>query len=94
MAGPNTRTTQLFINYGNNQRTGPGRIRGLWQVTEGMDLLISFTEVMAKGAPGGRGPDQGLIGTRASYLQQNSLIWTRSKSATLVTAAPAPPASK
>jgi len=78
MAGPNTRTTQVFINYGNNQRL-PGRIRGLWQVTEGMDVVDKLYGVMAKARRESRSRS-GLIGTRGkAYLQQNSLIWTRSR---------------
>src|SRR5258706_6605585 len=39
MAGPNTRTTQVFINYGNNQRLDRDGFAAFGQVTEGMDVV-------------------------------------------------------
>lgn len=93
MAGPNTRTTQVFINYGNNQRLDHDGFAAFGQVTEGMDVVDKLYGGYGEGAPGGRGPDQGLIGSRGrAYLAQNFPSLDTVKSATLVT--PAPPASK
>jgi peptidyl-prolyl cis-trans isomerase A (cyclophilin A) len=95
MAGPNTRTTQVFINYGNNQRLDRDGFAAFGIVTEGMDVVDKLYGGYGEGAPGGRGPDQGLIGTRGrAYLQQNFPHLDTIKSATLVTAAPATPATK
>jgi peptidyl-prolyl cis-trans isomerase A (cyclophilin A) len=95
MAGPNTRTTQVFINYGNNQRLDHDGFAAFGMVTEGMDVVDKLYGGYGEGAPGGRGPDQGLIGTRGrAYLQQNFPHLDTIKSATFVTAAPATPASK
>src|SRR6266481_3357965 len=86
MAGPNTRTTQVFINYGNNQRLDRDGFAAFGQVTEGMDVVDKLYGGYGEGAPGGRGPDQGLIGTRGkAYLQQNFPHLDTVKSATLVT---------
>jgi peptidyl-prolyl cis-trans isomerase A (cyclophilin A) len=95
MAGPNTRTTQVFINYGNNQRLDRDGFAAFGMVTEGMDVVDKLYSGYGEGAPGGRGPDQGLIGTRGrTYLQQNFPHLDTIKSATLVPVAPTPPASK
>ncbi len=93
MAGPNTRTTQVFINYGNNQRLDRDGFAAFGMVTEGMDVVDKLYGGYGEGAPGGRGPDQGLIGTRGrAYLEQGFPKLDTIKSATLVSAAP--PASK
>jgi len=95
MAGPNTRTTQVFINYGNNQRLDHDGFAAFGMVTEGMDVVDKLYGGYGEGAPGGRGPDQGLIGTRGRvYLQQNFPHLDTIKSASLFTSAPATPASK
>jgi peptidyl-prolyl cis-trans isomerase A (cyclophilin A) len=93
MAGPNTRTTQVFINYGNNQRLDRDGFAPFGMVTEGMEVVDKLYGGYGEGAPGGRGPDQGLIGTRGrAYLEQNFSKLDTIKSATLVPAAP--PANK
>ena len=93
MAGPNTRTTQVFINYGNNQRLDRDGFAAFGMVTEGMEVVDKLYGGYGEGAPGGRGPDQGLVGTRGkSYLEQGFPKLDTIKSATVV--ASAAPASK
>ena len=52
MAGPGSRTTQVFINYGNNSRLDVQGFAPFGQVTEGMDLV----ERIFSGS--GEGPNQ------------------------------------
>jgi peptidyl-prolyl cis-trans isomerase A (cyclophilin A) len=57
-AGPGTRTTQVFINYGNNDRLDAMGFAPFGQVVEGMDVVDSLYAGYGEGAPGGRGPIQ------------------------------------
>ena len=61
MAGPNTRTSQLFINYGDNSRLDGQGFPPFGQVTEGMDVVDQFYAEYGEGAPSGRGPSQARI---------------------------------
>lgn len=60
-AGPNTRTTQLFINYGDNSRLDDMGFSPFARVIEGMDVVESLYSGYGEGAPSGRGPNQGQI---------------------------------
>jgi len=57
--GPNTRTTQLFINYsnGNAQLDGMG-FAPFGKVAEGMEVVDALYSGYGEGAPSGTGPDQ------------------------------------
>lgn len=57
-AGPGTRTTQIFINYGNNDRLDAMGFAPFGQVVEGMDVVDKLYGEYGEGAPRGRGPDQ------------------------------------
>ena len=59
-AGPNTRTTQLFINFADNSRLDASGFVPFGQVVSGMDVVDSLYKV-GEGAPMGPGPDQGRI---------------------------------
>jgi peptidyl-prolyl cis-trans isomerase A (cyclophilin A) len=59
MAGPNTRTTQLFINYGDNSQLDGMGFSPFGQVVEGMDVVDQLYSEYGEGAPRGKGPDQG-----------------------------------
>lgn len=60
-AGPNTRTTQLFINYGDNSRLDQMGFAPFGRVTEGMQVVDQLYAGYGEGAPQGRGPNQGRI---------------------------------
>ncbi|MBM81099.1 MAG: peptidylprolyl isomerase [Planctomycetaceae bacterium] len=62
MAGPNTRTCQFFINFGDNGPSLDGQgFSPFGQVIEGMDVVDSLYSGYGEGAPRGAGPDQGRI---------------------------------
>jgi len=61
MAGPNTRTTQLFINYGDNARLDEMGFSPFAEVVEGMEHVDALYSGYGEGAPHGRGPDQGRL---------------------------------
>ena len=57
-AGPNTRTTQLFINFGDNNRLDGMGFSPFGKVSEGMEVVDKINAEYGEGAPGGRGPSQ------------------------------------
>jgi peptidyl-prolyl cis-trans isomerase A (cyclophilin A) len=70
-AGPNTRTTQLFINLGDNAALDSRGFAPFGQVTEGMDVVQSLYSGYGEGAPQGSGPDQERINKEGKpYLDQ------------------------
>lgn len=72
MAGPNTRTTQLFINYNDNANLDGMGFAPIGEVVEGMATVDSLYANYGEGAPDGSGPDQTRIATQGNaYLTQN-----------------------
>lgn len=68
-AGPNTRTTQLFINYGNNANLDAMGFAPIGEVVDGMAVVDSLYANYGEGAPDGSGPDQARITAEGnSYL--------------------------
>ncbi|HLQ59306.1 MAG TPA: peptidylprolyl isomerase [Gemmatimonadales bacterium] len=57
-AGPGTRTTQIFINYRDNNRLDASGFAPFGQVVEGMEVVDALYGGYGEGAPNGRGPDQ------------------------------------
>jgi peptidyl-prolyl cis-trans isomerase A (cyclophilin A) len=57
-AGPNTRTTQLFINYADNSRLDAQGFSPFGRVTMGMEVVDQLYADYGEGAPSGNGPDQ------------------------------------
>ncbi len=67
--GPNTRTTQLFINYVNNARLDGMGFSPVGAVVTGMPIVDSLYSGYGEGPPGGQGPDQGRLGSEGNaYL--------------------------
>lgn len=70
-AGPDTRTTQVFINYADNSRLDGMGFAPFGQVVEGMDIVDRLHAGYGEGAPRGRGPDQSRIQAEGnSYLER------------------------
>jgi peptidyl-prolyl cis-trans isomerase A (cyclophilin A) len=68
-AGPNSRTTQVFINFGDNARLDGLGFAPFGQVTTGMNVVDALYSDYGEGAPNGRGPNQGRIqGEGNTYL--------------------------
>jgi peptidyl-prolyl cis-trans isomerase A (cyclophilin A) len=71
-AGPNTRTTQVFINLGNNAQLDSMGFAPFGQVTQGMEVVKQLYSGYGEGAPSGRGPDQGDVSSQGkAYLDKN-----------------------
>jgi len=88
-AGPNTRTTQVFINLKNNQSLDSQGFAPFGTVTEGMDVAQSFYSGYGEGAPMGNGPDQQLLQSQGeTYLAANFPKLDKIKSATVLQSAP------
>ena len=89
-AGPNTRTTQLFINLVDNARLDSMGFSPFGQITEGMEIVDKLN------AEYGEQPNQGRIEAEGkAYLEQNFPRLDVIKTATILTAPAAPkPASR
>jgi peptidyl-prolyl cis-trans isomerase A (cyclophilin A) len=61
MAGPNTRTSQVFINFADNANLDASGFAPFGQVIQGMEVVDKLNAEYGEGAPRGRGPDQGRI---------------------------------
>lgn len=85
MGGPNTRTTQFFINKANNSQLDGMGFSPIGKVVSGMDVVMKLYEGYGEGAPRGVGPDQGRIqadGNRylnTYFPQLDSIITARVK---------------
>jgi len=98
-SGPGTRTTQVFINLGDNSRLDSlpsGPFAPFGQVTDGMSVVEQLYSGYGDGPPTGNGPDQGQIENQGKqYLEKGFPKLDIIKSATLVGVAadPAPKAA-
>ena len=86
MAGPNTRTTQLFINYADrNRQLDSSGFSPFGRVIEGMENIDNLYSGYGEGAPSGKGPNQGLVQTQGNaYLRKSFPNLDYIKSATVV----------
>jgi peptidyl-prolyl cis-trans isomerase A (cyclophilin A) len=83
--GPDTRTTQVFINYVDNPRLDPMGFPAFGQVVEGMEVVDGLYKGYGEGAPGGQGPNQGRIQAEGNaYLTKEFPLLDGIESATIV----------
>jgi peptidyl-prolyl cis-trans isomerase A (cyclophilin A) len=85
MGGPNTRTTQLFINFADNTRLDSMGFPSFGKVISGMDVVDKINGEYGDGAPYGRGPAQGRIQMQGNaYLKKDFPNLDYIKSATIL----------
>jgi len=86
-AGPNTRTTQLFINFGNNINLDGMGFSPFGIVIEGMDVVDKINGEYGDGPPSGSGPNQGRVQNEGNaYVKKDFPNLYYIKSATIVPA--------
>jgi peptidyl-prolyl cis-trans isomerase A (cyclophilin A) len=73
MAGsPDTRTTQVFINFGDNTNLDSQGFAPFGRVVSGMNIVDKLHAGYGEGAPSGRGPNQGRIQAEGNaYLEKD-----------------------
>jgi peptidyl-prolyl cis-trans isomerase A (cyclophilin A) len=57
-SGPNSRTTQVFVNFKDNAGLDGQGFAPFGQIVTGMDVVDKLYAEYGEGAPNGRGPDQ------------------------------------
>ena len=84
-AGPDTRTTQVFVNFGNNAGLDDQGFAPFGQVISGMEVVDALYAEYGEGAPQGAGPDQGLVQSQGNaYLKKDFPKLDYIKTATIV----------
>jgi peptidyl-prolyl cis-trans isomerase A (cyclophilin A) len=69
---PNSRSTQVFINFGDNSRLDQDRFAPFGRVVEGMDVVKKLYNGYGEGAPRGLGPDQTRVQAEGNaYLKKS-----------------------
>ena len=70
--GPNTRTTQVFINYGDNASLDSQGFTPFGKVITGMNVVEKLYAGYGEGGPSGKGPAQNLIQSQGNaYLEKD-----------------------
>jgi len=84
-AGPNTRSSQFFINYGDNASLDVQGFAPFGRVLDGMKVVDAMYGGYGEGAPGGAGPSQDSIAAKGNeYLRRAFPKLDYIKSATIV----------
>jgi peptidyl-prolyl cis-trans isomerase A (cyclophilin A) len=82
---PHSRSTQFFINFGDNANLDRMRFAPFGKVVEGMDVVKSLYNGYGEGAPRGQGPDQGRVQEQGNaYLKKDFPKLDYIKSATIM----------
>ena len=83
-AGPNTRTTQVFINFGDNAGLDGQGFSPFGRIISGMDIVDKLYAGYGEGAPSGRGPNQGQVQSDGNaYLTKGFPLMDYVKTATI-----------
>ena len=83
-AGANTRTTQVFINFGNNANLDGMGFAPFGKVVSGMNVVDAINAEYGEGAPRGRGPDQSRLQSEGNaYLAREFARMDYIKKATI-----------
>lgn len=94
-AGPNTRTTQVFINLADNTPLNARGFSPFGEVIEGMDIVEQLYSGYGEGTPQGRGPSQERIAAEGkAYLDRDFPNLDSIKSAAVLPQAPRPHSSR
>jgi peptidyl-prolyl cis-trans isomerase A (cyclophilin A) len=84
-AGPNTRTTQVFINFADNRALDSQGFSPFGRVVSGMNVVDALYSGYGEGAPQGQGPEQGRIQSQGNaYLMSGFPKLDYIKKATIV----------
>jgi peptidyl-prolyl cis-trans isomerase A (cyclophilin A) len=71
-AGPNTRTTQVFINFDDNSGLNGQGFAPFGRVVSGMNVVDQLFSGYGEGAPNGEGPEQGRLQSEGNaYLAKD-----------------------
>ncbi len=85
MAGPNSRTTQIFFNFVDNNRLDPMGFAPFGKLRD-METLNELYGGYGEGAPRGRGPHQGLLQSKGGpYLKEKFPLLDYVTKASIVT---------
>jgi peptidyl-prolyl cis-trans isomerase A (cyclophilin A) len=88
-AGPNTRTTQIFINLGDNPNLDSMGFSPFGKVVSGMEVIDKLYNEYGEGAPSGNGPDQNRIQKEGkAYLDKSFPLLDSIKTAVILPPAP------
>jgi peptidyl-prolyl cis-trans isomerase A (cyclophilin A) len=84
-SAPNSRSTQIFINFRDNSRLDTMRFAPIGRIAEGMDIVELLYNGYGEGAPSGSGPNQGRIQDDGNaYLKKGFPKLDYIKTATIV----------
>jgi peptidyl-prolyl cis-trans isomerase A (cyclophilin A) len=84
-SGPNSRTTQVFVNFGDNARLDASGFSPFGKVVSGMEVVDSLYAGYGEGAPRGAGPDQDRIEAEGNaYLDKQYPLLDAVKTARIV----------
>lgn len=85
MAGPNTRTTQVFVNYGPNEILDQQGFAPIGRVVNGMDALLRLHSGYGELQPQGTGPAYGCMLSHGNeYLSRRYPNLDRIESASII----------